>query len=159
MLRPLRPEDAPLLETATLGTMNWCGERFTRTDVRSRPEFRHYTHMDTSRGDFGVVATKHDAPIGVVWALFLPAHDPGYGFVSATIPELSLWVDAHARGQGLGRTLLRALVSEAMSRGLAQLSLSVEAGNVARQLYLSEGFRDVPGRDADGVMLLSLRAR
>jgi hypothetical protein len=31
----------------------------------------------------------------------------------------------------------------------------VEAGNYARKLYRAEGFIDVPGREADGVMVWS----
>ncbi len=60
---------------------------------------------------------------------------------------------ADVRGAGVGRRLLRASKDAAAARGLAALSLSVEDGNHARHLYESEGFADVPGREADGVML------
>lgn len=79
------------------------------------------------------------------------------GFVDEDTPEMSLWVDDTVRGQGLGSTLLQALISESMLRGIGQLSLSVEAGNYAKTLYTSEGFEDVPGGEADGIMFRRLR--
>lgn len=156
ILRALRADERDLLRAATLGNLNWCGDRFTPDDVLTRPEFAHYTELVTERGDFGVVAVADATPLGVCWALFLPGSDPGYGFLDEGTPEVSLWVTPEARRQGLGRELVRAVVSEARSRGLRRLSLSVEADNHARTLYSSEGFTPVPGREDDGVMLLEL---
>ncbi|GAB2603400.1 hypothetical protein GCM10009696_06050 [Kocuria himachalensis] len=89
---------------------------------------------------------------GVVWAQYLPPGDPGYGFLAEDTPEVSLWVRGNWRGQGVGRALLRQVQDDARARGVPRLSLSVEAGNYAKKLYLVEGFVDVPGRAADGVM-------
>lgn len=36
---------------------------------------------------------------------------------------------------------------------MPRISLSVEAGNDAKRLYLAEGLVDVPGRESDGVMV------
>lgn len=152
-LRPLVPAEDGLLAEATLGNLNWSGQRFTMQDVLERPEFRHYTRLVPDRGDFGFVAEREGEPIGVGWAQVLPAGDPGYGFVDETTPEVSLWVKQPFRGRGLGRILLRRLQQEAGRRGTARLSLSVEGGNDARRLYASEGFIDLAGREQDGVML------
>lgn len=152
-IRHLTPADAPLLRIATLGNVNWSQERFSPSDVVERAEFAHYTHLDVGRGDFGFAAEKNGRPVGAAWAIFLPAEDAGYGFVNVRTPEVSLWIDAGQRGQGLGRFLLRRVKSEARSRGISHLSLSVEAGNFAKRLYESEGFRDIPGREPDGVMI------
>jgi GNAT superfamily N-acetyltransferase len=151
--RPLRGEDEPLLAHATLGNLNWSEERFTERDVMSRPEFGHYAHLLPGRGDFGFVAERADEVVGVVWALFLPADDPGYGFLEESTPEVSLWVREDSRGRGVGRLLLRQLQQEAATRRIARLSLSVEADNNAKRLYASEGFEQVAGREHDGVMV------
>ena len=156
-MRALAPDEMALLEWATLGNMNWCGERFTLADVREKPEFAHYTRIVPERGDFGVVAEREGEVLAVAWAVFLPSSDPGYGFVDEHTPEVSLWVDGTVRGQGLGRTLLQALIRETVLRGIGQLSLSVEADNYAKTFYTSEGFEDVPGGEADGIMLCRLR--
>jgi len=52
-----------------------------------------------------------------------------------------LFVEAGARGQGVGRAALRALVAEARRLGVSALHLEVESDNEAgRGLYRSEGF-------------------
>lgn len=51
------------------------------------------------------------------------------------------------RGRGRGRTLLRALIAEAVSRGARELFLEVRADNpVAEGLYRSEGFAELGRR-------------
>ncbi len=66
--------------------------------------------------------------------------DPGFGFVSPTIPEISIAVVPASRGAGVGRLLLSTLIGEARERGIGQLSLSVEDDNPAQMLYASLGF-------------------
>jgi GNAT superfamily N-acetyltransferase len=151
--RAVRCADEPLLIHATLGNLNWREQRFTERDVKTRSEFRHYTLLVPERGDFGLIAERAGEPIGVVWAQFLPVDDPGYGFLDESTPEISLWVREDSRGQGVGKVLLRRLQREAVDRGLARLSLSVEADNFAKRLYVTEGFLEVAGREEDGVMV------
>lgn len=158
-IRPLLVADDPLLSVATLGNVNWSGERFTAQDVAQEPALRHYCHLVPGRGDFGLVAEEDGGTqgadgvvLGVAWALFLPPEEPGFGFVDGSTPELSLWVREGSRGQGVGRALLHALQQESLRRGVGRLSLSVEDGNRARMLYAAEGFVPVPGREQEGVM-------
>jgi ribosomal protein S18 acetylase RimI-like enzyme len=151
--RFLTAADEPLLAQATLDNMNWSEQRSTEHDVHNRPEFRHYTRLVVERGDFGFVAEHADEQIAVAWAQFLPADDPGYGFLDESTPEVCLWVRGDWRGRGVGKSLLRQLQQEANDRGITRLSLSVEADNYAKHLYASEGFRQVTGREEDGVMI------
>lgn len=153
LLRKLAPDDGGLLATATVGNVNWCGERITISDLADRPELRHYAAYAPSRGDFGLVAESHGQPVGVVWVLFLPSDDPGYGFVDDRTPELSIWVKPGHRGRGLGHALLAGVLLEARLRGVDAISLSVESGNPATELYRAVGFTEVVGREADGVMI------
>lgn len=154
-MRPLTQADGRLLARATLGNLNWQEQRFSEQDVANVSEFRHYTELHPQRGDFGFVEERAGEAIGVAWAQFLPAADPGYGYLDESIPEISLWVREDLRGQGLGRRLLRSLKGAASDRGIARLSLSVEAGNYAKRLYAAEGFTEVAGREQDGVMVWS----
>ena len=152
--RFLTESDDPVLRVATLGNRNWAEERFTMRDVVNRREFAHYARLVPARGDFGFAAEDTAAlTVGVVWLLFLPAEDPGYGFVGAGVPELSLWVHPEKRGRGVGRGLLRRAKAAAHRRGIVAVSLSVEHANVARHLYEAEGFRTLSGRERDGVMV------
>ena len=147
--RPLTGDDRELLRTATLANLNWTGEeRFGLRDVDERPDLRHYTEFRPDRGDLGLVAERDGRTVGVVWLLFLDAHDPGYGFLADGVPELSIWVAPGSRGQGMGGALLRAALDEARRRGTERVSLSVEAGNPAVHLYRRRGLRPVPGAAA-----------
>ena len=137
----------------------WCGERFSAIDVSTRPKFSRYTILDPRRGDFGWVAEIWSEFIGVVWAQYLPPDDPGYGFLSEDTPEVSLWVRDDWRGLGLGRALLHRVRDEARARQVPQISLSVEADNYAKRLYMAEGFVDVAGHETDGVMAWSPYSR
>lgn len=157
VFRPLSDGDRVLLGQATLGNVNWNGDRFTLDQVRETEALAHYLEFDPERGDIGIVAERDGRAVGVAWVFFLPAENPGFGYVDADIPELSLWVHPNARGQGLGRQLLRELLDASSQRAIDAVSLSVEEGNFARQLYLSEGFKDVPGSGVNGVMVRQLR--
>jgi GNAT superfamily N-acetyltransferase len=154
--RPLTEDDRELLRTATLTNVNWTGEqRVTFRDVDESPDLRHYCVLRPERGDFGLVAERDGRTVGVVWALVLAGADRGYGHVADDVPELSLCVWPGYRSQGIGGELLRRALEEARRRGLARVSLSVEAGNPAVHLYRATGFRPVPGA-AEGTMAVDL---
>lgn len=161
-IRPLTAADRPLLRAATLANMNWNGPRFTLDDLDGNRALAHYYTGFPGARDLGLadqddVGDGDDVVRSVAWLVFLPAEDPGYGFVDVDVPELSLTTFPGHRGRGIGGALLRALVDEARVRGIAGISLSVEDGNDARHLYERTGFR-VVGRSGDAdTMLLELR--
>ena len=45
-VRPLSSRDGDALREATLGNMNWCGERFSSEDVLADPAIVHYTEFE-----------------------------------------------------------------------------------------------------------------
>lgn len=124
--------------------------------VLSRPELAHYVAGWPSPGDLGVLAVDGQQPVGAAWLRLLPESDPGYGFVDAATPELSMGVVQAWRKRGVGRRLLDALVAAAREQGLASLSLSVEIDNYARRLYERVGFRQVGEVNGSVTMLLRL---
>jgi GNAT superfamily N-acetyltransferase len=95
-------------------------------------------------GDAGVIASdEQDVPTGAAWYRLFSRDEPGYGFVSEAIPELSIGVRPSARRAGVGTALLTALVGLAREERHAALSLSVEPDNPARALYERFGFSRV----------------
>lgn len=157
-LRPAVAGDREFLEEMALEAVNWTGEqRLTLAELRADRHLAHYTDHWPSAGDFGFVATDAvDRPIGAAWVRTFPASDPGYGFVAPDVPEMTLAVLADARGAGVGRALITALIDQARAGRLHRISLSVEDGNGARRLYGSIGFR-VVGRDGTSdTMVLDL---
>jgi GNAT superfamily N-acetyltransferase len=156
LIRPLLEAETPLLTAATVMNVNWAGDQLvTATDVAAEADLAHYTVLDRGRGDEALVACDHSGVVGVVWYLFLGAADPGYGYVADDVPELCVCVWPGHRGAGLGERLVRAACVTAAERGVARMSLSVEAGNPARRLYERLGFADVPGA-AEGTMVCTL---
>ena len=151
--RAATADDEQLLRRATLAAMNWQAATFTDADL-DRPEFAHYWQGFDPARDHGVVAVDDDGPVGVVWARFLPEDDPGYGFVAADVPELTIAVEPRGRGRGIGGALLARLLDAGRAAGWPGVSLSVEDGNTgARMLYERVGFRTV-GRNGDSDTLL-----
>lgn len=67
-VRPLDSSETELLETATLGNFNWCGERFSRADLLRNSDLNRYARVNPARGDFGLVAVHDGLPVAVVWA-------------------------------------------------------------------------------------------
>jgi GNAT superfamily N-acetyltransferase len=71
-------------------------------------------------------------------------HDLDLLYIDERTPEISIAVQPHARNQGVGQSLLRALIAEAARRGV-RLCLNVRHDNPAHRLYERVGFRIVPG--------------
>lgn len=162
-LRTALPDDAELLSDMLVEAINWPPDRaLTNQQILDDARNAHYVEGWKRMTDFGVVAVGGPAPgespaadsepaspIGAAWLRYLPADDPGYGFVDADIPELTMALYQPWRGQGIARAVLRRLLGDAAQRGIMRISLSVEPGNRARRLYESEGFV-VVGTDAGG---------
>ena len=125
-------------------------------DVHSQPELAHYVSGWPRVGDFGVVALDEKQAVGAAWARWFSEDDPGYGFVDAATPEVSMGVLEGSRGRGIGARLLEELITAALERDLDSLSLSVEPDNFARRLYERVGFRRVGEVGGSLTMLLQL---
>ena len=144
-IRIVQSEDVPFLwdmmyeAAAVAESMRVLGKE----KALSLPVNRKYVEEWGRPGDAGVIAIDQmDQPLGAAWYRLHPAEAPGYGFISSTIPELTIGVRADARGQGIGQALLQALIALAQSQGYAALSLSVDRNNPARHLYERFGFCD-----------------
>jgi ribosomal protein S18 acetylase RimI-like enzyme len=158
LLRDAVERDQEALVAALLQAVNWNGQsRVDRAQMFADPHLSHYVAGWPRAGDFGAVAVDDDdTVIGCGWCRVFDPCDPGYGYVAAEIPELTIGVRQEDRGRGVGTVLLATLIAQAGARGHHALSLSVEDGNRARRLYQRAGF-DVVGRNGDSeVMLLNL---
>jgi ribosomal protein S18 acetylase RimI-like enzyme len=158
-LRPARADDLPFLEDMLLASMDWRGDgSMTRELMLATPGIAHYVAGWPRPGDVGVVAESDAGPLGAAWARLYADDDRGYGFVAADIPELGMALVPSARGRGLGRRMLVALVDAIRASGAPGVSLSVEDGNDrARALYASLGFVPV-GREGGSDVLVLLRS-
>jgi GNAT superfamily N-acetyltransferase len=160
VIRPAVAADRDFLNDMLVAAVNWSPKwNQSRASILATPAIMHYVAGWPRPADLGLVAEAGGRRIGATWLRFLPASDPGYGFVAADVPELTIGVSAGWRGRGVGRALLRAVADEARVRGIQRISLSVERKNYARDLYLSEGYEVVDSSDAHSdTMVLALTA-
>ncbi|MFF1684777.1 MULTISPECIES: GNAT family N-acetyltransferase [unclassified Streptomyces] len=161
LLRAATGDDAEFLVDMLVAAVNWdpAREVVRRDEVLGDRRTAHYVEEWLRTGDLGVVAVDPGGqPIGAVWLRLFSADDPGYGFVAADVPELSLGVVPSWRGQGVGRALLAEMVRRAAGSGFTRICLSVERANRARRLYAAEGFTTVEsGPDSDTMIKVSPR--
>jgi phosphoribosyl-ATP pyrophosphohydrolase len=147
-IRPAGPQDAGFLADMLVEAVNWSPRwNQSRDSIFATPQIAHYVSGWPRDGDLGVLAESGGRPAGAAWLRFLPPDDPGYGFVAAGVPELTIGVDPLWRGRGVGRALLAALADRARAAGIARISLSVERENYARRLYQAAGYRVVDSSD------------
>ena len=113
MVRQAAPADVPFLLRVLVIAADWQHGVEPRAviDVLAAPELAHYVPDLTGR-ERGLVVVKvaerDDA--GAAWWRLFKAGDPGYGFIAAAIPEVTIGVLADRRGRGLGSRLLRELM-------------------------------------------------
>ncbi|WP_460776411.1 GNAT family N-acetyltransferase [Microbacterium sp. GXF7504] len=158
-IRPAGQGDGAFLADMVVEAANWRdGAARPRHQVLADRAHSRYITGWMRPGDAGSVALdEHDEPVGAAWYRTFPRSEPGFGHVGTGVPELIIGVRPIWRSHGVGRSLLRALVTTARAEGYARLCLSVETGNFARALYRSEGF-EAAGEDAGReTMVLRLR--
>lgn len=158
-IRRVQASDAPFLAEMLVAAAYWRpdGPSGSVAEVLAHPQLAHYVAGWPRSGDLGVIASEGAQPVGAAWVRLFPESDPGYGFVSANIPELSMGVIRERRGRGIGSHLLDSLLAAAHEQKLAAISLSVESDNYARRLYDRAGFRPVDVASGSLTMLLRLR--
>jgi GNAT superfamily N-acetyltransferase len=93
-------------------------------------------------------------PVGAAWYRLFPESAPGFGFVDAATPELTIAVVPSRRGAGLGGELMDALLARAKGDGYGAVSLSAEKGMT--KLYERFGFRPVEEKDGTVTMKADL---
>jgi GNAT superfamily N-acetyltransferase len=147
--------DLPFLEEVFVITMDWNPTNAKgAAHWRADPTFQRYIGGFPRPTDFGLIAERDGQEVGAVWSRYFTAEEPGYGFVSAETPEIGIGVVEGRRGEGIGRALLNALIAASNT----DLSLSVEDGNPAEELYRKQGFVPV-GRVGNATTMLRSERR
>jgi GNAT superfamily N-acetyltransferase len=109
---------------------------------------RYIRDWPTRPGDVGLIAVVDGVPVGAAWLRRFTADAPGYGFVDAATPELTVAVLEAYRNRGIGTRLIAGLQDRVLS-----ISLNCELANPARRLYQRAGFKQ--WRDDERTMIWS----
>jgi ribosomal protein S18 acetylase RimI-like enzyme len=119
--------------------------------------------IDVYISDFGKYPTDHcllaevDGSIaGGVWTRFLAGQTKTYEYVEADAPELVIAVFGEYRNQGVGLSLMNAMIKLLGKKGYGTVCLSVDKSNYAVGMYRKLGFKAVGENAIDYVMELSL---
>jgi GNAT superfamily N-acetyltransferase len=134
-------------------------EKLSR-DIIYRPELRIYFEHWGRSGDKGIIAITEtdEIPVGCVWArLYNEETGKGYGFVSKSIPELSIAVYPAYRNRGIGAMLIHILLATYRQSGFDAVSLSVSKHNPAVRLYRRTNFITLRVTESDFVMINRLQ--
>jgi L-amino acid N-acyltransferase YncA len=136
-IRAMNPADWPAVERIYAEGIA-TGDATFETEPPTREEF------DRSRlPGHRLVAVEHDEVVG--WAALSPTSSRA---CYAGVVEHSVYVTETARGRGLGRELMRALITGADADGLWTIQTSVFPENAASlALHESVGFRVVGRRE------------
>ena len=143
-IRPLMPQEASFLREMIYEAMYIpAEEEHPPREIVDQPPIRKYIADWGRHGDAAWVATANGALIGATWYRLFPEDDPGYGFLNARTPEISIALRPGFRDQGVGSKLLKTLLRHAADAGFEAVSLSVDVRNPATRLYARLGFEEV----------------
>ncbi len=154
-IRPGTAADLPVYRSILFHAVDWNLERTLPSfeEIIDHPGLARFHRGWGRPGDIAVVATYEGEPVGGAFFRLFTQDDHGHGFLDEDTPEIAIAVWPGHRGRGLGTRLLAALAEAARVAGIARLSLSVEQGNPAAQLYLRTGYALVAETDHDYVMV------
>ncbi|MGZ4395838.1 MAG: N-acetyltransferase family protein [Gaiellaceae bacterium] len=139
VVRDLRPEDWPQVAAAYRDGIR-TGNATFETGVPS------WQDWDAAHPDIRLVAELDGEVVG--WAALSPVSDR---CCYRGVGELSVYVAAHVRGRGVGRTLLEELIARSEAAGIWTLQAGVFPENEASlALHTACGFRLVGVRERLG---------
>ncbi len=145
-IEPMQPEDWQAVRAIYLEGIATCNATFEN----AAPDWEKWDggHLRDCR----LVARKGGRPFGRVvgWAALSPVSGR---CVYAGVAEVSVYIAEAARGQGVGKALLQALVEDSESHGIWTLQAGIFPENTASlALHKSCGFREVGRRERIGQM-------
>lgn len=121
--------------------------------IITAPELQIYVKdFGTSKDDFSLVAEVENNIIGAVWARIMN----DYGHIDDKTPSLAISLYKKYRGQGIGRSLIKEMLSLLQAHGYKHVSLSVQKANYAAKLYQKIGFRIIKEIGDEWIMTYNL---
>jgi GNAT superfamily N-acetyltransferase len=130
--------DVPFMRSLLTHAYNWHVNVFDTEVPISR-----YVDGWGRPGDTALLAVEGGHRIGAGWFRLFREAAPGYGFVDAQTPELTIVVLPSRQGQGIGQLLLAGLVERAQADAYRGLSVSIEKSHPEIAIYEAAGFEQV----------------
>ncbi|MCI8869736.1 MAG: GNAT family N-acetyltransferase [Lawsonibacter sp.] len=156
-IRPLRPEEYPLLEEFLyLAIFVPEGEEPPPRSILAAPELQVYSvGFGAEKGDFALAAETGGRVAGIVWARIMD----DYGHVDDDTPSLAISLRREYRGAGMGTAMMREMLALLQRAGYRRASLSVQKANRAANLYRRLGFQILSETETEYIMVSSFLER
>ena len=121
--------------------------------IITAPELQIYVKdFGTSKDDFSLVAEVENKIIGAVWVRIMN----DYGHIDDKTPSLAISLYKKYRGQGIGSSLIKEMLSLLQVHGYKHVSLSVQKAIYAAKLYQKIGFRIIKEIGDEWIMTYNL---
>ena len=121
--------------------------------IITAPELQVYVKdFGASKDDFALVAEVENKIIGAVWVRIMN----DYGHIDDKTPSLAISLYKKYRGQGIGSSLIKEMLSLLQTHGYKRVSLSVQKANYAAKLYQKIGFRIIKEIGDEWIMTYNL---
>ena len=121
--------------------------------IITAPELQVYVKgFGASKDDFALVAEVENKIIGAVWGRIMN----DYGHIDDKTPSLAISLYKKYRGQGIGSSLIKEMLSLLQAHGYKHVSLSVQKANYATKLYQKIGFRIIKEIGDEWIMTYNL---
>ena len=121
--------------------------------IITAPELQIYVKdFGTSKDDFSLVAEVENKIIGAVWVRIMN----DYGHIDDRTPSLAISLYKKYRGQGIGSSLIKEMLSLLQAHGYKRVSLSVQKANYAAKLHQKIGFRIIKEIGDEWIMTYNL---
>lgn len=104
--------------------------------IIEQPEFQVYIADFGKADDWCLVAEVKEKIVGAVWVRIMN----DYGHIDDKTPSLAISLYKKYRGQGIGSSLIKEMLSLLQTHGYKRVSLSVQKANYAAKLYQKIGF-------------------
>ena len=153
-IRPLKPEEIPLLEEFLYQAIFIPqGLEPLPRSILKEPDLEMYIKDFSQQPDDWALAAEMDGLlVGAVWVRIMK----DYGYYDDRTPSLSISFLPEFRGKGLGQQLMTAMLDLLKAKGYPSVSLSVSKDNPAVGFYQRLGFVTVEEREDDYLMLCRL---
>lgn len=122
-------------------------------NIIHRPELQVYVSFFGKKDDFGLLAEVDGKVVGAVWTRIMN----DYGHIDDETPSLAIALFKEYRGYGIGTKLLRQMLLKLKSKRYDRVSLSVQKGNFAFELYLKVGFIVIDENESEYIMVCNLK--
>ena len=121
-------------------------------DIIKQPELQLYISEFGKEDDNAFVAEIDGKVVGAVWTRIMN----DYGHIDDKTPSLAISLYKKYRGQGIGSSLIKEMLSLLQVHGYKHVSLSVQKANYAAKLYQKIGFRIIKEIGDEWIMTYNL---